>query len=97
MNIMPMLCEGCKCLDSIVLKPKLTLSLSSYNRRTGYNSQQQCISFSTGFTLLRGMIMLAGGTAVAYGAMCYLRRKERKKMCHALKMQTKQSGKMAKS
>lgn len=96
MNLLPMLREGYNCLDNIVLKPKLSLSLSSYNRRTGNCSQQQCISLSTGFTLLHGMMMLAGTTAAVWGAVCYLRRKERKKWCRAMKKEMEEKAKVSK-
>lgn len=85
MNPYPMIRSCCKCLDSIVLRPKMTLSLSSYNRRTGTCSEQKSISLSTGFTLLHGMMMLAGGAAAVYTAMHLIRCKERKKLCKAMK------------
>ncbi len=85
MNPYPMIRSCCNCLDNIVLRPKMTFSLSTYNRRTGACSEQKCISLSGGFTLLRGMMLLAGGTAVAYGAMCLCRYKERQKLRRAIR------------
>ncbi len=85
MNSNPMIQTCLTRLDSIVLRPRMTLSLSSYNRQTGTHSEQQCISFSAGFTLLRGMMMLAGGTAIAFAAMRCLRHKEKQKFHRAMK------------
>ena len=77
-------------LDSIVLRPSVTMSVSTYNRRTGSCSEQKSLSLSTGFTLLRGMMLLAGGSALAWGTVRMLRCKMRKKMlCSDQKKQTK--------
>ncbi|MBE6712077.1 MAG: hypothetical protein E7580_01010 [Ruminococcaceae bacterium] len=85
MNPMPMIRSACDCLNSIVLRPKLTLSLSSFNRRTGSFSEQKSISLSAGITLLRGIMLLAGGMGVAYGAMMLCRAGKKKKPCRSMK------------
>lgn len=84
-------------LDSIVLRPSMTLSLSTYNRETGAFSEQKSISLSTGFTLLRGMLLAAGGGAVLYGTMCYLRYNELRKIRRSLKKQSCKGKKMTNS
>lgn len=82
-------------LDNIVLRPAMTFSLSTYNRETGAFSEQKSVSLSTGFTLLRGMLAAAGGAAALYGAMCYLRYSELRKIRRSLKKQTYQGKKVS--
>lgn len=96
MNSNPMIQTCLDRLDSIVLRPRMTFSLSTYNRQTGTYSEQKSICLSTGFTLLRGMMMLAGGSAAIYGTMCYLRHKERKKIKRELKKQACKGKKVTK-
>ena len=84
-------------LDSIVLRPSMTLSLSTYDRRTGAFSEQKSVSLSTGFTLLRGMILVAGGSAALYGATSYLRYREMKRIRRCLKKEARQGKKVTKS
>ena len=62
-------------LDSIVLRPGMTFSLSTYNRETGAFSEQKSISLS------------AGGAAALYGTLCYLRYRELCKIRRSLKKQ----------
>ena len=84
-------------MDNIVLRPSMTLSLSAYNRETGAFSEQKSISLSTGFTLLRGMLLVAGGSAALYGTMCFLRYNELRKIRRSLKKQSAKGKKMTNS
>ena len=85
MNTFPMIRSCCEYLDSIVLRPTATLSLSTYNRNTGTCSEQKSLSISTGFTLLRGSLMLAGGAVLVCTALRCIRKMEQKKMLCAKK------------
>ena len=93
MNSNPMLSTCLDRLDSIVLRPKMTLSLSTYNKKTGSYSEQKSLSLSTGFTLLRGMMTLAGTSAAVYGIISFLRYRERQRVRRTMK---KQCGKIKK-
>ena len=84
-------------LDSIVLRPRMTLSLSTYNRKTGAYSEQKSLSLATGFTLLRGMMTLAGTGAAVYGMIIFLRYKERQKARIAMKTQCRKRKKVTKT
>ena len=83
-------------LDSIVLRPRMTLSLSTYNKKTGAYSEQKSLSLSTGFTLLRGMMTLAGTGAAIYGMSSIMRHKERQRARLAMKKQCGKSKKVTK-
>ena len=89
MNAFPMIRSCCEYLDGIVLRPTATLSLTTYNRNTGACSEQKSLSISTGVTLLRGMMMLAGGAVLLGSVMHCMRRTMRKKMLCAQKAVTK--------
>ena len=97
MSLTPMLCKGYEYLDSIVLKPNLSLSLSSYNRQTGNASHKKCISFSTGFTVLQGLVTLSCGAVAIHGAVCYHRYKERKKLLRTIEQKNKEKSNVSKS
>ena len=97
MSLTPMLCKGYEYLDSIVLKPNLSLSLSSYNRQTGTASHKNCISFSTGFTALQGLVMLSCGAVAIHGAVCYHRYKMRKKLFRTINAKSKEKSIVSKS
>ena len=64
-------------------------ALTTYNRNTGACSEQKSLIISTGVTLLRGMMMLAGGAVLLGSVMHCMRRKMRKKMLCAQKAVTK--------
>lgn len=81
MNPMPMIRNGLDALNSIVLRPKLTLSLSSFNRRTGVFSEQKSVSLCAGITALRATMLLAGAVGIACGASAICRAGRRKKTC----------------
>ena len=83
MNPMPTIRSCCDYLDSIVLRPRLTVSISSYNKRTGNYSEQKSLSLAAGITLLRGMLMLAGSTAALCATV---------KLCRAMKKRKKLMG-----
>ena len=83
-------------LDNIVLRPRMTLSLSTYNRKTGTYSEQKSLSLATGFTLLQGMMTLAGTGAAVYGMISYLRYQERQRARRAMKKQCGKSKKVTK-
>lgn len=93
MNAFPMIRSCCEYLDSIVLRPTATISLTTYNRNTGVCSEQKSLSISTGVTLLRGTMMLAGGAVLLSTAMHCARRKARKKMLCAEKAMMKRAKK----
>lgn len=84
MNPMPMVRSLCSRMDNVILRPGLTLSLSSYDRESGAFTDQKSVSLSARFSMLRGMILLAGAVAAAYGTVCYFRCKERKKIRRAV-------------
>ena len=96
MNSNPMLSACLDRLDSIVLRPRMTLSLSTYNKKTGSFSEQKSLSISTGFTLLRGMMTLAGTGAAIYGMISIMRHKERQRARLAMKKQCGKSKKVTK-
>ena len=81
MNPMPMIQNSLDALESIVLRPKLTLSLSSFNRRTGVFSEEKCLSLCAGITALRAAMLLAGGVGIVCGATAISRARRRKKPC----------------
>ena len=88
-----MIQKGMDALNSIVLRPKLTLSLSSFNRRTGTFSEQKSVSVCGGITLLHAAMLLAGGV----GTFCVMaklsRMQKEKKRCHGAKRYRRQGQK----
>lgn len=89
MNPVPMIRSLCTYLDSIVLRPSITMSLSSYNRRSGACSEQKSLSISTGITLLRAMLVLGGTVATFYAVVRLFQMKERKMLMRSLKKENK--------
>ncbi len=96
MNTFPMIRSCCRYLDNIVLRPTATLSLSTYNRNNGTCSEQKSISISTGFTMLKGTMILAGTTVAVCTMLRFLHRKKRKKSLCSKKFTSSSAKKVTK-
>ena len=71
MNLLPTVNACRSYLDSIVLRPSVTLGLSLFDKRTGRSSGQKSLSLKKSATLLQFILFMAWAAALLY-TLCRL-------------------------
>ncbi len=66
-----------KCLEETLLIPRVTLSLTTKNLRSGKASGKKSVSFSAQFTILRMLLCLMGVCLIMKGVLCLMKMKVR--------------------